>query len=43
MNIYYLAFISGSVIYTTLSNLPGLVNAESKISFLFVAANTMTV
>lgn len=32
---------SGSSISTILSNLPGLVKAESNISFLFVAANTI--
>lgn len=43
INISYLALISGKVISTILSNLPGRVNAESRISFLFVAAKTITV
>lgn len=43
IKIYYLALISGRVISTILSNLPGRVKAESKTSFLFVAAKTMTV
>ena len=40
--IYYLSAIEGRVISIVLSNLPGLSNALSKISFLLVAAKTMT-
>ena len=43
LKISYLAFISGRLTSTILSNLPGLVKALSKVSFLFVAANTITV
>lgn len=43
MKISYLALSSGRVISTILSNRPGRVKAESKMSFLFVAARTMTV
>ena len=39
----YLALISGRVTSTSLSNLPGLVSALSSVSFLFVAASTITV
>ena len=38
-----LPFISGRAIVICLSNLPGLNNAWSSISGLFVAANTITV
>ena len=43
LKISYLALISGKVISTILSILPGLVKAESKISFRLVAAKTTTV
>jgi hypothetical protein len=43
MKISSLALSSGRVISTILSNLPGRVNAESKTSFLLVAAKTITV
>lgn len=40
--ICYLSLIEGKVISIVLSNLPGLIKALSKISFLLVAANTTT-
>jgi len=43
MKISYLALIYGRVISTILSNLPGRVKAESKISLRLVAAKTITV
>jgi len=42
LNIWCLALISGNYTSIYLSNLPGLTNAESNNSFLFVAANTIT-
>ena len=41
-NISTLAFLSGRLTVTCLSNLPGLNNALSNTSGLFVAANTIT-
>lgn len=43
IKIYSLAFTSGKLISTIRSNLPGLVNALSRISFRLVAAKTMIV
>lgn len=42
INIYFLPSKSGKFISIILSNLPGLVIAGSRSSFLFVAANTIT-